>query len=92
MRFMACRIDASLQEHYYKRNDSFFTRCVRDCSGILCERFGNEIRERGRELGRDLKERDGNIASKDTAESPTALPERPERKTLSRRDTEFQRF
>ena len=40
MRFMACRIDASLQERYCKRNDSFFTRCVRDWSGILLERSG----------------------------------------------------
>ena len=34
MRFMACRIDASLQERF------FFTRCVRDWSGILLERSG----------------------------------------------------
>ena len=86
MRFMACRIDASLQERYCKRNDSFFTRCVRDWSGILCERFGNEIRERGWELGRDLTERDGNIASKDIAESPTrsGMPRKKVTKFLSR--------
>ena len=50
--------------------------CVRDCSGILCERE----RERERELGTgagsgngtESGERDGDGASKDTAESPTA--------------------
>ena len=37
----------SLREDCYKKNDSFFTRRVRDCSGILCERARNGIRERG---------------------------------------------
>ena len=59
-------------------------QCVRDWSGILCERF----RERGSGTGtrslslskcRGLGKRDGNGASKDIAESPTALPERPDK-------------
>ena len=39
---------------------------------------GTEVRGRGRELGTGFFERDENEASKDIAESPTALPERPD--------------
>ena len=47
-------------------------QCVRDWSGILCERNG--FWGRGRDLfGNESGERDGNKTSKDIAESPTAI-------------------
>ena len=59
-------------------------KCVRDWSGILCERIsgmsfgdGNEVTEPVEVPRSYFGERDGNIASKDIAESPTASPERP---------------
>ena len=61
-------------------------QCVRDWSGILCERFGNEVRDLGigdgngaRSLSLSkcqahiLSERGKQKASKDIAESPTAI-------------------
>ena len=56
---------------------------VRDWSGILCERCagsrgrGAGSGGQGARTGSRILERGGNSASKDIAESPTALPERP---------------
>ena len=54
--------------------------CVRDWSGILCERIsgtrfgdGDEVTELVEVPRSYFGERDGNIASKDIAESPTAI-------------------
>ena len=58
----------------------FLTRCVRDWSGILCERIsgtrfgdGDEVTELVEVPRSYFGERDGNMASKDIAESPTAI-------------------
>ena len=52
-------------------------QCVRDWSGILCERFGNGNGARSLSLSKCqahiLSERGKQKASKDIAESPTAI-------------------
>ena len=70
---------------FLARSSLLVAPSVRDWSGILCERFGNGFweRERGHRACRSAEDsfwvRVGNEASKDIAESPTALPERPNR-------------
>ena len=87
MRFIACCIDASLQDSPFPFGVSRPPKSVRDWSGILCELFG--IWGRGRDAGTGifsagtgcgkcrivgtwLAASMGTGASKDIAESPTA--------------------
>ena len=81
---MTLRIISQCNSLYLARPFSVYRQCVRDWSGILCERisgtrFGNEDEDTEPvEVPRsNFGGRDGNMASKDIAESPTASPERP---------------
>jgi hypothetical protein len=76
----------------YKKNVIYITQSVRDWSGILCERE----REQGSGTGTrffwtGFWERDGNMASKDIAESPTRSGT-PKRKTTSQQDNKTTSF
>ena len=50
---------------------------------------GNEVTELVEVPKSNFGERDGNIASKDIAESPTASPERPEKDNKSTRPQDY---
>ena len=50
---------------------------------------GNEVTELVEVPRSNFGERDGNIASKDIAESPTASPERPEKDNKSTRPQDY---
>ena len=66
-------------------------RCVRDWSGILCERSGKWDSGTGIWEFGDIFERGGNEASKDIAESP-ARSERPDKDNSQRTTDNRQRL
>ena len=58
---------------YEQRFSISSCQCVRDWSGILCEFWGRFLGTGTDLFGNEFGERDGNITSKDIAESPTAI-------------------